>query len=475
MCIKAWFRILFVLFFTAIGVEAQTMDQPNIDFETGGTSVWNYYIGRCCPLVLDTLTASALPDRHTITSGNGLDYFGNFPIVCPGGGNYSMRLGNNINGSEAERAEYYVHVPAGLTNYSLVFRYAVVFQEPGHPDTAQPRFAVNAYDSATGAPIECAQYLFVASSALPGFKDATETGGFGPVKYKEWTTASINLSGYEGRTVIVHFTSGDCAYGAHFAYGYIDISGGLFAVSTVVCNKHEALISGPGGFDKYYWYDSTFTNLIDSSQFASLPNPTGSTKYAVILKPFPGFGCPDTLFTSLRPSDLDMNRFEDMVMCNGSNLNVTAVGTGGEGVLRYAWAPEHPEICGNCETLTTRITDSVTLRITISDTTGCNISDTFRITLDSCSFTLPNAFTPNNDGKNDIFRVIGIGLNYYKNFSFNIFNRYGQRVYFSKDIYAGWDGVFNDVPQDIGVFFYMVIYTLDGEQKMLKGDVTLVK
>jgi hypothetical protein len=222
-------------------LDAQLPGQLNIDFELGNTSGWNFYVGRCCPLIIDSATA-AHPYRHVITSGSATDEYGGFPIVSPDGGSYSLKLGNSNVGGEAEQAEYQVHVPAGLTNYSLIFRYAVVFQDPGHPDTIQPRFAVNAFDSASGEPIDCAQYLYVSSSNLPGFKELSIYGVDNLIQYKEWTTATINLSGYEGRTVKVIFTTGDCGYGGHFGYGYIDISAGLFAVATVVCNKREAVL-----------------------------------------------------------------------------------------------------------------------------------------------------------------------------------------------------------------------------------------
>ncbi len=235
MCAKTLFFAL-ALLAVSVRSNAQVTGQPNIDFELGNTSVWNYYVGHCCPLVLDTATV-ALPDRHTLTSGTDTDPYGHFPVVSPGGGSYSLKLGNTSIYAKAERAEYYVHVPAGTTDYGLVFRYAVVFQDPGHDEDEQPRFAVNAYDSATGTPIECAQYLYIASSHLPGFKDATTS----MVKYKEWTTASINLSGYAGHTIKLHFTSGDCALGAHFGYGYVDVSAGLFAIASSYCTRSAVL------------------------------------------------------------------------------------------------------------------------------------------------------------------------------------------------------------------------------------------
>ncbi|QLH46474.1 MAG: hypothetical protein HWD58_13095 [Bacteroidota bacterium] len=138
--------------------------------------------------------------------------------MAPGGGNYSLKLGNKISGKQAEKASYFVHIPSNINNYSPIFRYAVVFQDPGssHTNAQKPRFEVKAIDSATGTPLPCSQFTFVASSNLPGFTCNGDTC------YRSWSTGSLNLSGWNGSTIIVSFASGDCANGGHFGYGYVD-------------------------------------------------------------------------------------------------------------------------------------------------------------------------------------------------------------------------------------------------------------
>ena len=108
----------------------------------------------------------------------------------------------------------------------------------------------------------------------------------------------------------------------------------------------------------------------------------------------------------------------------------------------------------------------------------CNsalIVDTFNVSVDNhCLIYLPNAFTPNNDGKNDIFRVLG-NLQDVQSFSFNIYNRWGQRVFHTEDVYAGWNGNFNGIAADIGTYFYMLNYSIFGQSHILKGDVELLR
>ncbi len=106
---------------------------------------------------------------------------------------------------------------------------------------------------------------------------------------------------------------------------------------------------------------------------------------------------------------------------------------------------------------------------------GCGVvSDTIKIDYHICDIAFPSAFTPNGDGVNDLIGVVGT-LKYYKDFSLSIFNRWGDRVFFTEDIYAGWDGVFNGQKQDIGTYFYMVFYSFEGKKHMLKGDFELIR
>ena len=91
-----------------------------------------------------------------------------------------------------------------------------------------------------------------------------------------------------------------------------------------------------------------------------------------------------------------------------------------------------------------------------------------------CNIPFPNAFTPNGDGKNDVFRPVPQRA-YHTYHTFRIQNRWGQTVFESTDNKASWDGTFNGVPQDMGVYFYYLKYDCDGKTMEQKGDVTLIR
>ena len=88
---------------------------------------------------------------------------------------------------------------------------------------------------------------------------------------------------------------------------------------------------------------------------------------------------------------------------------------------------------------------------------------------------MPTAFTPDGDGRNDIFRVRGISARRFVQLA--IYNRPGQRIYFNdSDPDQGWDGKEKGRPCDVGVYFYfLVVREADGSQKVIKGDLTLIR
>lgn len=103
-----------------------------------------------------------------------------------------------------------------------------------------------------------------------------------------------------------------------------------------------------------------------------------------------------------------------------------------------------------------------------------SVSDTINLDFRHCEIWLPTAFTPNGDGLNDILRAIG-QFNFITKFSLSIYNRYGQRVYYSEDLHSGWDGNFNGTKQDLGTYYYVMEFTLENKKQLIKGDVELIR
>ena len=150
------------------------------------------------------------------------------------------------------------------------------------------------------------------------------------------------------------------------------------------------------------------------------------------------------------------------------------------------------DVAGICDTvIVTPFFDSYYILNNISPE-GCVASDTVFVQVrfrDSVIISVPDAFSPNGDGENDLLRVItnvDRDMNYSNGFNgdggaiasmnFEIYNRYGQLVFRTTDPDEGWDGTFKDKPLNIGNFAYKLDYRLiNGLTGTLNGNVTLYK
>ncbi len=113
--------------------------------------------------------------------------------------------------------------------------------------------------------------------------------------------------------------------------------------------------------------------------------------------------------------------------------------------------------------------------LTVKDYNSCTGNDSINIVRKNCfAIGIPNAFTPNGDTKNDIFKptifqeVMG--------FSFVVFNRYGQKIFETTEYGKGWDGSFNGKPQPAGSYVYRIKFTnIFGWESVENGTVLLIR
>jgi gliding motility-associated-like protein len=111
------------------------------------------------------------------------------------------------------------------------------------------------------------------------------------------------------------------------------------------------------------------------------------------------------------------------------------------------------------------------------DNGTCKATDSVKVFAMCSSVYVPSAFTPNDDGTNDMFKAIGMDV---KDFSMIIFNRWGEKIFETKDINQGWDGTYKGVPSPVGLYIWQ-IEANDNNGKTLvtdmqrKGTVGLIR
>lgn len=172
---------------------------------------------------------------------------------------------------------------------------------------------------------------------------------------------------------------------------------------------------------------------------------------------------------------------------NGANVNVIVgnsvhlTTTASSDVTSYTWTPPQGLSCGTCPDPTTTPKENATYTVNVKNGGNCTASDEVTITLlcNDGNVFIPNTFSPNGDGANDVFYPRGRGLNVIRNFT--VFNRWGQVVFHKSRISAndpqyGWDGTLNGVKMPTDVYVYLLdVICVNNTIFPVKGNVTLVR
>jgi gliding motility-associated-like protein len=114
--------------------------------------------------------------------------------------------------------------------------------------------------------------------------------------------------------------------------------------------------------------------------------------------------------------------------------------------------------------------------VTVTSEEGCKAKDSILVNVTNTrneSFHIPNAFTPNNDGKNDCF-----GVRYWgraEDFTLNIFNRWGEKVFSTKSPSDCWNGIYKGIQQPGGVYVYYITGKTFCGTITRKGTITLLR
>jgi gliding motility-associated-like protein len=201
----------------------------------------------------------------------------------------------------------------------------------------------------------------------------------------------------------------------------------------------------------YLWNTGDRTNMI---------NPASSGKYWLDVEQN---GCviSDTVNVAIRPSPF-ANIGPDTVVCIKNPIELDAGNAGAS----FLW---------NTGATSQKITVNKpgVYRVTVT-VNGCPASDTAEVDQGDCEFYIPNAFTPNGDGINDGFGLIGAAD--YSPFSFRVYSRWGQTVFRTVSSATRWDGNFKGLAMPAGAYPWIIDYVnKKGRPIKLKGVVLLVR
>jgi gliding motility-associated-like protein len=163
---------------------------------------------------------------------------------------------------------------------------------------------------------------------------------------------------------------------------------------------------------------------------------------------------------------------DDITVARGNQVRIIPEISGSEPFV-YNWSINNTLSCLSCANpVASPLTDQI-YYLNVTDVNGCAAFDSMLVLVESYNIFIPDAFTPNNDGINDVHYVFGGPLETMK---ISIFNRWGEKVFESFDQSFGWDGTYKGELVNPDAFVYFFEGTLpDGERVTMKGSLTVIR
>ncbi len=247
-----------------------------------------------------------------------------------------------------------------------------------------------------------------------------------------------------------------------------------FTTNPILCYGDPGFataVINPSGNYAYSWatippqFTATATGLAGKSYMLHIKNVATGCTFDTLVK-IPSYPVIKALFSpnpNLNCVPFDQNLITFIDLCNGAdtgawNINGTIV----------------PYVAGQNPQFQFDNPGTYTITLTVTNQGGCMDSYTMTVCiLEATEIFLPDIFSPNGDGQNDVLFVRGKGINQLR---FILYDRWGEKIFETTDINIGWDGTFRGKPVDPAVYVYYLDVIMNTEKRIIqKGDVTLIR
>lgn len=403
---------------------------------------------------------------NDITTCSGLSTL----LMARGGDNYTWSPGAGLNNNTIATPAVTLTVPGNYT-------YTLTAYSAGCKNTDQTKITVLNLPDIT---IEADQTtICVGNSATLSASGAT---------YYSWSP-SIYLSSITGNNI----TSNPTVRGIYTYTVAGTGSNGCSAVNKIsiiveslptlhissdqsICLGSIALISASSSGGNYSWIPTAGLTSIISGNTTFTTSVSGVYNYTLTLTSnvCPASISDDISITVLPLPTISMS--DPQTIFSGSSIQLSVLETYLSGLV---WSPIESLSCDICSVTTASPSVTTKYYVTITDDNGCRRVDSTLITVKNCGeviFEFPNTFSPNSDGQNDVLFIKASNTNCIQFINFEIYDRWGVRVFHSNDISVGWEGRSQEKENDPGVFFYQLQVILTDETTInKKGNISLFK
>jgi gliding motility-associated-like protein len=259
----------------------------------------------------------------------------------------------------------------------------------------------------------------------------------------------------------------DTEFGFYYDSITIDVTKAVIVASndTSIC-KNEAVQLNAAGGTTYLW--SPVTGLSDPTIANPIANPAVTTRYSVRSLVNGSCMAKDSVLITINPLPVVLTNNATST-CPGFPAQITA--SGGE---KYQWSPSQTLSDATLRNPLASPSINTTYTVVVTDINGCSSDGEVKVSIaPTGKIYIPNAFTPNADGINDCFSIKGaLGSPF---FELSIYNRFGERVFFTDKPSTCWDGRYKGSPQPSGSFAYTLKMSGPCGNFTEKGTVSIIR
>ncbi|RKR85117.1 gliding motility-associated-like protein [Mucilaginibacter gracilis] len=219
--------------------------------------------------------------------------------------------------------------------------------------------------------------------------------------------------------------------------------------AVTLCQGMSTTLTASGGVS-YKWTPAT--GLSNANIASPVASPTQTTTYKVTVSDATS-ACPaiDSItVTVMNVPVVSAGNDKGVVKGNSVQLKGSITGNG----YTYVWTPSTGLNDATKLSPVAKPTQTTTYMLTATSTEGCGVgTDVVTVTVFE-KLSIPNTFSPNGDGVNDVWNISG--LDSYPGATLSIFNRNGARLYYSVGYPKAWNGTYNGSPLPVGTYYYLI-------------------
>jgi gliding motility-associated-like protein len=414
--------------------------------------------GSCTTSAVYQVSVIALPSIQIIASADTICQNSSVILTANGASNYSWspstglntNIGNQVTASPSVTTVYQV---TGSNGQCLAFGQVTVVVVPfPNLNLTTPNYKICQTHSTAIYANGAEQYLWSPLNNL-SFTQASMVMAY-PMSSTNYTVRGYNKLG-----------SVTCSMAKEILIEVVPQVTANVSSSVVICIGQSTKLYASGG-NTYSWSPAEGLNQADI--YNPLSTPKASIVYTVEVSNSGNCGTTATVMVKVNPNPT-VSAGEDFAANLDEEMRLNASGTG-----TLTWVSGEGILCAACPNSQIMPKKSGCYIVEAVNEFGCKSRDEVCVEVTSnYNIYIPNIFSPNGDGNNDVFIVYGTGLT---KFEMNVFDRWGEKLFVSKDQLVGWDGTFKGELCKNDAYTYQIKYqALDGKTYTRTGHVTLMK